>query len=104
MINFTEYGPYAFQINLAQTHKRVYLVTLRRTIDSVQYVRLKNVNTGLILFEMLSMSDVMIEGVPNASISDLQDLVYNKSCDCKDGEIPPDDDGIFDDTFDDTFE
>jgi hypothetical protein len=104
MTNFTLIGAFTFKVDSARSYRRVYSVTLKRKAGQEPTVRIKNVHTGSILFENLLLSEILIEGQPMQNLEQLRRIVYNFSCDC-DGEEPPiDDNGIFDDTFDDTFE
>lgn len=64
-------------------------------------IRIYNVKTGAILFNNLNFLDVKCEN-KNCSLEYLQDIIYNRSCVCKD--LEDEEYKIFDLSFDNTFE
>lgn len=66
-------------------------------------IKISNVLNGAVLFDNINPSDITINDEPMTKISKLQEIVYNRNCNC-DNEQPVGEKKIFDKTFDKTFE
>ncbi|CAA7195456.1 hypothetical protein [Chryseobacterium potabilaquae] len=97
MMNFKIINSRRFSIGV-DLYKRMYYAQIK----SNGLIRISHVLSGKILFENVDSDEILIDGNPMLSINELQQIIYNTSCDC-DPEAE-DEFKIFDRTFDSTFE
>lgn len=96
-MDFSIFSNIRFKAGIDLLHR---LYEVRRLRDDK--IEIKNIYSGFIAFN-LNFEDVTIDGEPLVNIDDLQAVVYNRECLC---DISGDEDymGIFDNSFDKTFE
>lgn len=80
-------------------YNRIYQVVQKNN----GLLKLVNVTTGKILYDNLDPENITINGSAMNSIEELQEVVYNRQCEC-DSELDDDNYRIFDMSFDETFE
>lgn len=80
-------------------HKRIYSVQEKK--DGT--IKITSSLDGSVLFDKLNASEIVIDNFPMQNISDLQNIVFNRSCIC-DPDKEDEDYKIFDDSFDKKFE
>ena len=97
MMDFSIFSNIRFKAGIDLLH-RIYEV--RQLRDGK--IEIKNIYSGFIAFN-LNFEDITIDGEPLINVDDLQAVVYNRECLC---DISIDDEymGIFDNSFDKTFE
>ena len=96
-MDFSIFSNIRFKAGIDLLHR---LYGVRRLRDNK--IEIKNIYSGFIAFN-LNFEDITIDGEPLINLDDLQAVVYNKECLC---DISGDEDymGIFDNSFDKTFE
>ncbi len=97
-MNFESYSTKKFKISI-DYFLRIFQVLKNRDGS----LKLRNVLNSEILFDKLNPETILINGNAMTSIDELQNVVFNSSCICDD-DIMPEENKIFDLTFDETFE
>lgn len=97
--NFEIFSSKRFKIGV-DLHFRVYQIILKR---NGKY-KIRNIKNGSLLLNDILFSEMYIDGEPIQYISQIEDVILNKNCDCSDAPPEPEQPKIFDRTFDPTFE
>lgn len=97
-MDFSIFSNTRFKAGIDLLHRSYEVKQLRSGL-----IEIRNMISGFIAFT-LNFDDITIDGNPLVKLDDLQAIVYNRECLC---DISGDDDyymGIFDNSFDKTFE
>ncbi|RMZ60077.1 hypothetical protein D1632_10840 [Chryseobacterium nematophagum] len=96
-MNFKIINSRRFSVGV-DVYKRMYYAQIKNN----GLIRISHVLSGKVLFDNVDPDEILIDASLMLSINELQQIIYNTSCDCDSEE--EEEFKIFDRTFDNTFE